>query len=518
MMFRGYFAGLVLLAVSACTSPQEKAERSAATAMALTQAGSFEAARYAILEAVRQRDDKPDYWLLLGRLDLETGRPADALLAYSRVLELDATSIEALQLVAELSFQFGDLRKAVNSADQVLALDPAATRAMLVKGLVALSRKDMAGATSAADSILKIKPQDEFGVVLKARAMAAGKDFQGAVKLIEEGVPSAQKTEASLATLTELYRVLGDEERLVATIDKQLVRRPKDADIKLDLAEILYKSGNRDRARATLYSLLGAQPDNIELIGQISELWSENDPEALSPAQLKEISDKGSSTVKQGVARYLIGRNRPSLAAQILRPELDSGQKARSADARALYATALYKQGNAQSAREMADTVLREDKNNIDALLVRGRIEMEQRELTAALNDAQIVVRDFPMSDQGRILLAEVYLAKREPQRARQIYEAAVGDLPQSLLLSRTYAHYLLALKENARAVEVARTFTRKSPSSVPGWDLLANICKQARDGGCMAQAQAGRDKAASVYTVDDQPGSLRSRGLFGRL
>ena len=33
-----------------------------------------------------------------------------------------------------------------------------------------------------------------------------------------------------------------------------------------------------------------------------------------------------------------------------------------------------------------------------------------------------------------------------------------------------------------------------------------------------IAQAQAGRDRAAAVYTVDDRPGSLRSRGLFGRL
>jgi len=219
-----------------------------------------------------------------------------------------------------------------------------------------------------------------------------------------------------------------------------------------------------------------------------------------------------------GAARYLIGRGRPDLAAEVLQAETGGNSAPGSADSRALYATALYKQGNVVAAKEIADGILRNDRNNIDALLVRARIAIRQRDLTAALNDAQIVVRDFPMSEQGRVLLADIYLARNDPQRARQSYEDAVSDLPQSLLLARTYTQYLLKTGGGARAVEVARTFTRKSPSSVAGWDLFANVCKQAGNSGCMAQALAGREKAASVYTVDDRPGSVRGRGLFGRL
>lgn len=518
MKLRTCCACIALFAVSACSSPQEKAEKSAAAALALAASGNFEAARQATLESVRQRDDQPEQWLLLGRLDLETGRPADALLAYSRVLELDATNIEALQIVAELSFQFGDMREATNAADRVLALDPNSTRAMLVKGLIALSRKDVAGATSAADAILKIKPQDEFGMVLKARALATGKDYLGAVKLIEEGVPEQQRTEASLATMVELYRVLGDKAQLIATMDKLIARRPKDPELQLDLAEVLYKAGNPARARATLYAVLLRQPDNIEIVQKISDLWSENDSAALSPSQTRDIARGGTQTVRLGVARYLIGRGRPDLAVVVLGGKAGGSKSPGSADTQALYATALYKQGDTTAAKEIADGILRNDRNNIDALLVRARIEIQRRDLTAALNDAQIVVRDFPMSEQGRILLADIYLARNDPQRARQSYEDAVADLPQSILLVRTYTQYLLKTGGDARAVEVARSFTRKSPSSVAGWNLFANICKQTGNDGCLAQALAGREKAASVYTVDDRPGSVRTRGLFGRL
>lgn len=507
-----------LVSVTGCTSPQEKAEQSASAAAALAEAGNFEAARLAILAAIGQRDDVASQWQLLGRIALELGKPADALLAFSRVLELDASNPEALLMVAELSFQFGKSKEAISAADRLLALDPNVTRAILVKGLVALDQRHLPEALSAAETILKINPQDEFGISLKARTMAKGKDYAGAIRLIEESVPESVRTEASLATLIELYRTVGDSDRLIATIDKQLARRPKDADLKVDLAQVLYKTGNMERARSTLLQVINAQPDNIEMIREVSDIWLANDPAALTPRQLAGIAQNGTATTRAGVARYLIGRNRPDLAEPILRRAASKNSDVVATDIQALYATALFKKGDVKAARSIADQILEDDTNNADALLLRARIGLKERNLAAALNDAQIVVRDFPENEQGRIVLADIFLAKKETQRARQTYEEAVSDMPQSLIVHRVFAQYLLRSGNKARAIDVARTLTRKSPSSVPAWELFASVCREAGDLACVALAQGGRDKAAAIYTVDDRPGSLRSRGLFGRL
>lgn len=507
-----------LASTAACTSPQEKAEKSASTAAALADAGNFQAARMAILAAIRERDDVASQWQLLGHIDLETGKPADALSAYSRVLELDASNVEALQLVAELSFQFGNNKDATNAADRLLALDPTATRAILVKGLVALDQRRAPEALSAADAILQINPQDEFGTVLKARALAIGKDYKGALKLIEDGVAEGQRTDASLATLTELYRTLGDSGRLIATIDKQLARRPKDVDLKVDLAQVLYKTGNMERARSILLQVINDQPDNVEVVQEISGIWLANDSAALGPRQLADIARTGSATTRAGVARYLIGRNRADLAEPLLRGVAAKHSDVSATDVEALYATALFGKGNVKAAQAIADQILEDDKDNSDALLLRARIGLQERNLAAALNDAQIVVRDFPMNEQGRIVLADIFVAKKDAQRARHSYEEAVSEMPQGLIMHRVYAQYLLQSGDKARAIDVARTFTRKNPSSVPGWELFASVCSQAGDRPCVALAQAGRDKAAAIYTIDDRPGSIRSRGLFGRL
>ncbi len=509
---------LCLALIAACSTNQEKAEQSESTAKALTEAGDFAAARIAILDAIGQRDDLASQWQLLGRIELETGKPAGALRAYSRVLELDASNVEALQFVAELSFQFGDNKEAVSAADRLLLLEPNAARGMLVKGLVALDRRRANEALSGAESILKINPRDEYGILLKARALAFGKDYSSALKLIEEGVPESQRTEASLATLAELYRTLGDATRLISTMDRQIARRPKDADLKLQLAQVLYKSGNPERARSVLMQVIKDESNNIEVVQEISGIWLANDSAALTPIQLQEIARNGSATVRTGVARYLIGRNRPDLAEPILRGVATTNSDVSSTDVQALHATALYKKGNVKAALAMANQILDDDKDNSDALLLRARIALQEGNLTAALNDVQIVVRDFPMNEQGRLVLATVFLAKKDTQRARQSYEEALVEMPQNLTINRTYTDYLLQSGDKARAIDVARTFTRKSPSSVAGWEQYASVCGKAGNLSCMALAQAGRDKAAATYTVDDRPGSIRSRGLFGRL
>ena len=518
MKAMNYALLLSLAAVAACSTRQEKAEQSASTALALADAGNFKIARIVILQAIRQRDDVASQWQLLGRIDIALGRPEDALFSFYRVLELDTSNVDALQLVAELEFQRGNNNDAISAADRLLAIEPNATRAILVKGLVALDRRRAPEVLDAAESILKINPRDELGIVLKARALALGKDYKGAVKLIEESVPEGERAEASLATLSELYRSLGDTTRLISTMDLQLARRPKDAGLKLDLAQVLYKAGNPERARSILLQVIRDQPNSVEITQEISGIWLANDSAALTPGELQEIARNGTATTRAGVARYLIGRNRPELAEPLLRGMTTTSSDVSSTDVRALYATALYKKGNVTAARNIADQILNEDKSNSEALLVRARISLQERNLTAALNDVQIVVRDFPMNEQGRIVLADVFLAKKDAQRTRQIYEEAVSDMPQNIDLNRAYADFLLQSGDKARAIDIARTFTRKSPSSVAGWEQYASVCRQAGNVSCVALAQAGRVKAASIYTVDDRPGSISSRGLFGRL
>ena len=509
---------LLFLCLACCSTAEEKADRLTQTASLLFNAGKMTDARTVLLKAIAQRDDFVNEWILLGRVELELGHPIEALTAYSRVLELEAANTEALQYVGEISFQIGRNSDALSAADRLLSLNPTATRAMLIKGLVALDEKHFEEAQKTADAILKINPADEYGIVLKGRVLAIGHDYAGAIKLIET-TPEALRTEASLSTLIEIYKATGDSKQLFATMAQVMAKRPKDVNFSLDFSQSLYKAGENVRARAILLHLVDTHPDDFGLISKISGLWVENDTAALSPAELALTAQSGSVMKRIGVARYLIAVGRQRDAEDMLRPVMANAEpNGLTADAEALYASLLFAKGDAVAAKAIVDKVLYADTNNKDALLLRAQIAQRRGDLAAALNDVQIVVRDSPQYEPARVALANLYIAKHDPQRARQIYEEAIIDLPQSVVLLDHYSSFLYQSHDIVRAMTIARNFTRKNPNAPKGWAMLDRACTAMRNVSCAQDATAGQRKAMSSVVIDERPGQQRSRGLFGKL
>jgi tetratricopeptide (TPR) repeat protein len=509
--------GLFVLALAACSSAQSRADKAAMRAVTYFNAGNYDQARVEILSAVAERDDVASQWQLLGRTELALSHLPEAYTAYSRVLELEAANTEALRAVGELAFQTGRPTEAVRVADRSLSLQPGAAWALLIKGLVALDARRLPDAIGFAETILKSSPQDEFANLLKARALALQKDYRGALNLVEANVPAPMRTEASYSTLVEIYRRTGEIVPLVENYEKLIAKLSSDTGMKLDFAGILYKAGRIDQARAILYALVIKNPKNADLMFKVSELWTEYDPQPISDTQLASLQKTGSVSARVGISRYWLNRGAAEKAAAMLTPVIGKSGDSRS-DAGALYATALYALGDTAKASAIAAEVLDVDKNDADALLLRARIAIQNRQADKALNDLQIVVRDHPGNEQGRIALASYFAGKKDLWRARQIYEESLDFLPQSLSISASFADFLYASGDPARAESVLREFTLRNPSSVKGWAAMASACRSHRNISCASNGLAGMQKAANVYTLDERPGTLRTGGLFGRL
>ncbi|MFM9853403.1 MAG: tetratricopeptide repeat protein [Sphingomonadaceae bacterium] len=477
-------------------------------------AGDLARARQKMLTAIGIRDDIAVQWLVLGRIDLQLNRPLDALNDYNRVIELDATNAEALQIVAEMSFQTGQLTEATTAADRILALDPNATRALLVKGMVALDQKKPADAVTFADQLLAISPNDELGNVLRARILAIGGNFGAARALIDANIPPGSRTEATLSTIVEIERAEGDPARLTAAYEALLASRSKDVALRIEFAQFLYKIANAAKARTLLFDFINQNPNSINVMQTVRATWLDNDPDPLTPAQLAQIAKAGSVTVRTGVARYLLARDRASEALAIL----SAGARGGTTEARSLYAMALYATGKVQDAKAIIDDILETDRANNDALLVRGRMALAGGNLSAALGDIQIVVSDDPQNLQALALISDILVRRGEARRATQAYESAIRDAPLTMSVTRDYSQLLRRMGNKARGLSVARDFTIRSPGSVAGWDNYAAQCRFFGEPACAAAAARGRALAVRSFKLDERPGSVSGRGLFGAL
>src|SRR5690349_8289918 len=80
-------------------------------------AGDMVQARYALTKLVHIDQDVPDYWIELGKLELQMKDYRGAYDAFAHAHELDRTNVEVLSSMAELALLSGDVDTASEHAE-----------------------------------------------------------------------------------------------------------------------------------------------------------------------------------------------------------------------------------------------------------------------------------------------------------------------------------------------------------------------------------------------------------------
>src|SRR5438067_9291931 len=107
-----------------CSSSDARARDALGAYQAAAAANDLPTARRALLKLVQAKDDVPDYWVELGKLNATMGNFGDAYYAFSRAYELDRTNLDILRAVTQLALRAGDLPSALSHAEELEVLAP----------------------------------------------------------------------------------------------------------------------------------------------------------------------------------------------------------------------------------------------------------------------------------------------------------------------------------------------------------------------------------------------------------
>lgn len=497
-----------------CTSPAEIAAEAGAEARRHFDQQNYFEARKSITNALSERDDDPQLHILKGRIELASGRRTDAFLAYSDALSLESTNPEALQAVSQLGLQTGYLREAERAADTMLSFSPELPEALLTKGLIALVRRKYKDALELSERILAVRPGDEAGLILKARILGVTNKTSDALEVLLSSSNDENYTEGVDLTLIELYRETSNLEQMKATFKRLMARRPDDVALRLDYANTLYKTGEGAEARAVIEKLLRNNLTQRQALTTITELWLEYETAPLNEGLLAFLEKEGSLESRIEITRYLLAIGKPEEGERILR----SVSSRFSVEATALHARTLFDAGETEEALHIASDILEDDETNADALLIRAKQAISERDYGQAKNDLQIVIRDNPKLRAGYLSLVDVYKAQNDNGGVKRVFTDASKQLPQDLILFRAYANHLIENDDSIRAVAITRGFARDTPASIKAWQLYQDVCARAALDRCKLEALAGEKVAKIIYAIDLPPGAPPTRGLFGRL
>ncbi len=422
------------------------------------------AARKALLKLVAAKDDVPDYWAELGKLEMNSGRFGEANYALTRAYELDRRNPDLVRAVTQLALKGGDLELAQRRASELEVLVPSDPWVKLTRGWAAIAQSQFDKAMEASDAILATAPFDPSATVLKGRALIGLGRAKDATDLLEKQVQAQPSDAGSLRLLERIYDRSEDWGSLARTAQALRTLAPDDTDNLLITVKAALRSGNVPLARQASEQLL--KPDSAPtLIASALNLWTAywQSPQRLADA--RQLAARSAPAQQMVYARYLSLWGDAPDALRLAVPFAALPVTAQNAEANAVAADAWGKTGKVAQAKQRFDAVIAFDSGNATALAGRANLFLRAGDPAGAVRDAQKLVTVVPSDPNARLLLAKAFLAADNKPWADRTLWSAFQDLPANDMI---YAALLQTRKGNDDAIrEVQEEFARQRDANL---------------------------------------------------
>ncbi|MFL6726589.1 MAG: tetratricopeptide repeat protein [Sphingomicrobium sp.] len=393
-----------------CSSSDSRTQAALNDYQAAAATNNLFAARKALLQLVRAKDDVADYWAQLGKLQASMGSYGDAYYAFTRAYELDRSNPDLVRALTELALRSGDIGMAQAHAEELDVLAPGDPWVKLTKGWAAISESHFEEAMAVADGILVSSPFDPAVTVLKARALIGLNREDNAVDLLSKQTQEQPADTASLALLARIYERKDDWPQVAAVAKRLSELTPQDQQNMLTLIQSSLRSGNVALGRSASFRLLQPTVEPATL-SAVLDLWADYGPSPQRIEDARRLAMAAGPEQRLIYAAFLSRVGSPGDAIRLVGNSATLPVNSANVEPNAVLGDALWRIGRAGEAKAHLDAVIAFDPGNATALRGRSELEMRTGQVSAAVQDAQKLVTVLPASARDRLLLARAYAA-----------------------------------------------------------------------------------------------------------
>jgi predicted Zn-dependent protease len=425
------FAWLSVAAlIAGCSSSDSKAREALNDYQTASAANNLPAARQALLELVRAKDDVADYWAELGKVQAAMGSYSDAYYAFNRAYELDRSDPSLVRVLAELALRSGDLTQAQARAEELEILSPGDPWVKLVKGWAAYAEHHFDEALAISDAMLAQSPNDTSATILKARSLVSMQRADDAIDLLDKQIRAQPADNGSMSLLAKMYERQGNWSRVAELAQRVKALLPADRENALLLVEAAFRSGNVELGRKASFNLMQPTAD-ASTVNSVLELWAAYWPSAQRIGDARRLAAAAPGLDQRlAYSGFLSRYGSPADAIRLTQPSATLPVRAESAEANAVLGDALWRNGKAAEAKARFDAVLAFDPGNATALRGRSELGLRTGNAASAVIDAQKLVTVLPNNAEDRLLLARAFAAAGNKQWMERTLWSALQDIP----------------------------------------------------------------------------------------
>jgi cellulose synthase operon protein C len=454
--------------------PQNPVPRASLVRLLMAQGRNQEAEQVA-QQAKKDIPDNPETYRMPGDFYFAIGDIDKALTEYAAIFKDHPKDLQTKKNYIQLLILKNRLEEATKLNEEILKTSHSDVEALIYKGQLQLRQNDAAGAIQSLQAAIGNDPENAVGHYQLGVAYAQQEDLGRAEQEWREAVrirPDLTDAQRSLATV-ELSR--GEVGAVMQTAQEIIKAQPFSADGFLlkaaaELASRQYAEAQQDAEEAAKRA--PQSPTPYVQMGTV-QLAQNHYSEAEKLYQQALEKDPSSADGLSGLMNtYFVQKDFDKAVAAA------NAQIARSPKTSNFYdllGTALF---NGKKDYPGAEAALRKavelDKNNVDAIDKLGKVQVQEGSADRALALYQQSIKDQPREVSFYLLSGELYEAKQDWERAKAMYQQALGISPDNPLASNNLAYLILNQGGNVDlAMSMAETARRRMPESSNVADTL---------------------------------------------
>ncbi|OYV74917.1 MAG: hypothetical protein B7Z66_14795, partial [Chromatiales bacterium 21-64-14] len=453
------------------------------------------------------REDRMHAYLKRGQTFLAKGEYAKAGVELRNALQIEPKNAEGHYLLGTVLQHEGDMRRAFGQYKSAADQDPkyVEPREKLARIYLAVHQLDKAHETIKA--ILALKPGDPGALTVQAAVLATeGKKQEALAQARSLFQKDSHNTDAAIL-LANLYADLGPKAKAGTTLEDAIRDNPKNIPLRLWLARFYVGAKQPDNAERVYRKVVELAPDNPDYRTALAIFYAQTgklgeaektlrdatriDPEKAKPylvladflAKRKSVAEAEQELQTASAAHPDLYDLRFALAG--LYAQADNPGKAKAvykqiiADkgedltnpvglrARDMLASLYAGENKLAKAQGLIDGVLKNNPGDNGALLLQGKIALQQGKPLAAVAAFRGLLKDQPDSVEVLTLLAMAHLRNHEPELARDNLQRAAQLNPKDPGARVRLARFFLQSGDQKKALDEVGKGLKVDPNNL---------------------------------------------------
>jgi cellulose synthase operon protein C len=478
-------AVLAIAVVAGCSSPEERAQSHYERGADYLQAGDHTRAMLEFRNAVKLDEKLTPAWFAIATIEEEAQNWRAVSRALQRVIELDATHVEARIRLARLEFAAGDVERALTLANAANALKPDDSEIHALRGAVLLRLNDRAGARSDAERALSLDRENPDAYAVLAADALLDENSTAALRFVDRGLHADPQNSGLLLFKLRIHERDKDFQSAETVLRQLIVANPDNKDIRRALVAFLLDRNRPQDAETEMRALVAADPtDTAAAIELVQFIGAQKGPDA-ARLELARLIEANPDTVdyELAMARLDFSRSRTQAAVDRLQQIIsrdDPGEGAQRA--RLLLAEMMLQDEESEVAAGLVADVLAADERNADALALRARLHLQSGDYERATADLREALNEAPQSVRLRQLLAKVFERQGVVDLADDNYVQAVRAANYAPAAALDYASFLTGRGDLARADAILSESLSRAPNNSEVLSALGRIRLRQQD------------------------------------